>query len=201
MLSRTVSESLHARSSQADCVSFRHGDESWSADQASVALITSPWGNVREGSYLLTRPWQVKGNDRKHGRDRSAAVQSLRSPCGIGRDACNQLSFPMGILLAFPICCLHLMFCIFIVLLFICCFHCHFQLWCNWYCCNITGGVALIVWFTTNGMCAKNKNIYARCEQAIIREIATHDLYCCLLSRCKALRICFSGFSDHNNIF
>jgi len=24
-------------------------------------------------------------------------------------------------------------------------------------CCNLSGGVALIVWFTTNGMCAKNK--------------------------------------------
>ena len=35
-------------------------------------------------------------------------------------------------------------------------------------CCNPSGGVALIVWFTTNGMCAKNKNIYAWCEQAII---------------------------------
>ena len=27
--------------------------------------------------------------------------------------------------------------------------------WC--YCCNLSGGVALIVWFTTNGMCAQNK--------------------------------------------
>jgi len=26
---------------------------------------------------------------------------------------------------------------------------------------NLSGGVALIVWFTTNGMCAKNKNSYA----------------------------------------
>jgi len=32
----------------------------------------------------------------------------------------------------------------------------------------------LIVWFTTNGMCAKNKNICAWREQAIVREIATH---------------------------
>ena len=47
-------------------------------------------------------------------------------------------------------------------------------------CCNLSGGVALIVWFTTNGMCAKNKNIYAWREQAIIIEIATHDLYCCV---------------------
>ena len=62
------------------------------------------------------------------------------------------------------------------------------------YCCNLSGGVALIVWFTTNGMCAKNKNIYAWCKQAIIREIATHALYCCLLPWCEALLICHSGF-------
>ena len=35
------------------------------------------------------------------------------------------------------------------------------------YCCNLSGGVALIVWFTTNGMCAKNKNICTWREQAI----------------------------------
>ena len=61
-------------------------------------------------------------------------------------------------------------------------------------CCNLSGGVALTVWFTMNGMCAKNKNVYAWCEQAVVREIATHDLYCCLLPRCKALRTCCSGF-------
>jgi len=33
-------------------------------------------------------------------------------------------------------------------------------------CCNLSGGVALIVWFTTNGMCAKNKNICMWREQA-----------------------------------
>jgi len=43
-------------------------------------------------------------------------------------------------------------------------------------------------------MCAKNKNIYAWRKQAIVREIATHDLYCCLLPRCEALRKCRSGF-------
>jgi len=35
-------------------------------------------------------------------------------------------------------------------------------------CWNLSGGVALIVWFTTNGMCAKNKNICMWHEQAII---------------------------------
>jgi len=34
-------------------------------------------------------------------------------------------------------------------------------------CCNLSGSVALIVWFTTNGMCAKNKNTCMWCEQAI----------------------------------
>jgi len=42
-------------------------------------------------------------------------------------------------------------------------------------------------------MCAQN-NIYAWREQAIIREIATHDLYCCLLPQCEALRTCRSSF-------
>ena len=60
-------------------------------------------------------------------------------------------------------------------------------------CCNLSSGVALLVWFTTNGMCAKNKNIYAWREQAIIRESAIHDLCCYLLSQCEALRICRSG--------
>jgi len=61
-------------------------------------------------------------------------------------------------------------------------------------CCNPSGGVALIVWFTTNRMCAKNKNMYAWSKQAIIKEIATHDLYYCLLPLCEALRTCRSGF-------
>jgi len=69
----------------------------------SVALITSPWGNVREGSNLLTRPWQAKDDDRKLGRDRSAAEQKPRPPCRIGRDACDQLSFPKVTLLIFSV--------------------------------------------------------------------------------------------------
>jgi len=35
-------------------------------------------------------------------------------------------------------------------------------------CCNLSGCVALIVWFTTNGMCVKNKNMCMWREQAII---------------------------------
>ena len=61
-------------------------------------------------------------------------------------------------------------------------------------CCNLSAGVALVVWFTTNGMCAKNNNTHAWSEQAIIREIVMHDLYCCLLPLCEALRKCHSGF-------
>ena len=29
-----------------------------------------------------------------------------------------------------------------------------------WFCCNLSGGVALIVWFTTNRMCVKNNTIH-----------------------------------------
>jgi len=44
----------------------------------------------------------------------------------------------------------------------------------NGCCCNLSSGVALNVWFTTNGMCMKNNNIHAWRKQAIIIEIATH---------------------------
>ena len=71
--SSAASAPLQAMSSQADCVSFCRGDESWSANQASVALIPSPWGKVRVGINLLTRAWQAEDDDRKHGRDKSAA--------------------------------------------------------------------------------------------------------------------------------
>ena len=40
----------------------------------------------------------------------------------------------------------------------------------------------------------EEQKIYAWREQAIIREIVAHDLYCCLLPWCEALRICRSGF-------
>ena len=36
------------------------------------------------------------------------------------------------------------------------------------YCCNLSVDIALIMWFTTNGMCAINNNIYTWREQAII---------------------------------
>ena len=44
------------------------------------------------------------------------------------------------------------------------------------HCCNLSGGVALIVWFTTNGMCAKNKNVCMWSEQAIIEWSRWSDL-------------------------
>jgi len=86
------------------------------------------------------------------------------------------------------------------------------------YCCKLSFGVALNVWFTTNGMCAKNTTIYMLCEQAVReivawklwwyqhvndwtcndwrtrRVIAVRDLYCCWLQKCEALRTCCSGF-------
>ena len=68
------------------------------------------------------------------------------------------------------------------------------------YCSNLSGGVALNVWFTMNEMCAKNNNIYRWRKQTIVREIARHDLYyCCLLPQCEALRICRSGFRSQQN--
>ena len=44
------------------------------------------------------------------------------------------------------------------------------------FCCNLSDGVALIVWFTTNGMCAKNKNTCMWREQAIIEWCRWSDL-------------------------
>jgi len=64
-------------------------------------------------------------------------------------------------------------------------------------CCNLSGGVALIVWFTTNGMCTKNNNIYIYIyvvRTSNNKVIVARDLYCCLLPQCEALRTCRSGF-------
>ena len=38
----------------------------------------------------------------------------------------------------------------------------------HWYCCNLSAGVALNLWFTTNGMCVKISTTYMWREQAII---------------------------------
>ena len=60
-------------------------------------------------------------------------------------------------------------------------------------CCNLSGGVALIVWFTTNGMCVKNNTIIYVARASNSKRDCEHDLYCCL-PRCEALRTCRSGF-------
>jgi len=62
------------------------------------------------------------------------------------------------------------------------------------YCCNLSGGVALIVWFTTNGMCVKNNCIIYVARARNSKRDCEHDLYCCLLPRCEALCTCRSGF-------
>jgi len=65
---------------------------------------------------------------------------------------------------------------------------------CAMRCCNLSGGVALIVWFTTNGMCVKNNTILYVARASNSKRHCEHDLYCCLLPRCEALRTCRSGF-------
>jgi len=62
------------------------------------------------------------------------------------------------------------------------------------YCCNLSGGVALIVWFTTNGMCVKNKSIIHVARASNRKRDCEHDLYCCLLPWCEAFRTWRSGF-------
>jgi len=61
-------------------------------------------------------------------------------------------------------------------------------------CCNLSGGVAFIVWFTTNGMCGKNNTIICVARASNSKRDCKHDLYCCLLPRCEALCTCRSGF-------
>ena len=61
-------------------------------------------------------------------------------------------------------------------------------------CCNLSGGVALIVWFTTNGMCGKNNTIVCVARASNRKRDCEHDLYCCLLPRCEAMHTCRSGF-------
>jgi len=61
-------------------------------------------------------------------------------------------------------------------------------------CCNLSGGVALNVWFTTNRMCMKNNTTTYVARTSNSKRDCEHDLYCCLLPRCEALRTCRSGF-------
>ena len=61
-------------------------------------------------------------------------------------------------------------------------------------CFNLSGGVALIVSFTTNGICVKNNTIIYVARASNSKIDCEHDLYCCLLPRCEALRTYRSGF-------
>ena len=61
-------------------------------------------------------------------------------------------------------------------------------------CCNLSGGVALIVWFITNGMCVKNNAIIYVARASNSKRDCEHDLYCCLLPRCEALHAYRSVF-------
>ena len=54
-------------------------------------------------------------------------------------------------------------------------------------CYNLSGSVALIVWFTTNGMCAKNKNISMWHEQAII-EWSRQEIS--IVACCHSAKLC-----------
>jgi len=66
------------------------------------------------------------------------------------------------------------------------------SLW-SQYCCNLSGGVALIVWFTMNGMCAKNKNIYAWRGQAIIEwSCRVISIVAC----CHGVKLCAHAAQD-----
>ena len=54
-------------------------------------------------------------------------------------------------------------------------------------CCNLSGGIALNVWFTTNGICVKNNNIYTWHEQAIIEWLChLNSIVAC----CHSAKLC-----------
>jgi len=57
-----------------------------------------------------------------------------------------------------------------------------------WCCCsNLSSGVVLIVWFPTNGMCAKNNNTYMWHKQAVI-EWSWHVIS--ILASCHNAKLC-----------
>ena len=62
------------------------------------------------------------------------------------------------------------------------------------YCCNLSGGVVLIVWFNTTEMCVKNNTIVYVARASNSKRDCEHDLCCCLLPRCEALCTCRSAF-------
>jgi len=67
-------------------------------------------------------------------------------------------------------------------------------------CCNLSGGVALIVWFTMNGMCMQNNTIICVVQASNSERDCEHDLYCCLLPWCEALCTCRLGFPIATNV-
>jgi len=61
------------------------------------------------------------------------------------------------------------------------------------YCCNLSVGVALNAQWLPTG-CARRTTPRYVAQTSNKRVIAAHDLYCCLLPQCEALRTCRSGF-------
>ena len=55
------------------------------------------------------------------------------------------------------------------------------------HCCNLSTGIAFNVWFTTNGMCAKNNNMYTWHEQAIIKWL--RDMIS-IVACCHSVKLC-----------
>ena len=68
------------------------------------------------------------------------------------------------------------------------------------YCCNLSGGVALIVWFTTNGMCAKNNTIiYVRRASNSKRDCDAWSLLL-LAATVRSFAHMLLGISDRNSM-
>jgi len=63
----------------------------------------------------------------------------------------------------------------------------------DYYCCNLSGGVALIVWFTMNRMCVKNNTKKFQREQAIVREIAS---MISVVACCHGAKLCAHAARD-----
>jgi len=61
-------------------------------------------------------------------------------------------------------------------------------------CYNLSVGIALNIWFTTNGICAKTNTHICVTRTSNNRVIVAHDLFCCLLPQCEAFCTCHSGF-------
>ena len=57
----------------------------------------------------------------------------------------------------------------------------------RWVCCNLSSGVALIVWFTTNGMCVKNNTII--CVARASNSKRDCDVVALLILTCERLNV------------